>query len=277
MILVTRIGTALEDQHMPIFNKKKGFRYTPGSAFWSVRDSSFDGVIHNFYGNEYAHEIKINTPVSSQGRIGSCVANALCDALEILLGLENPDNVVQLSRLFLYWIARDLVGMQNEDNGTYIRAAAQQLRKIGVVEEAYFPYDENKVFTPPPLSIYTMASNNRIQGFYRIESYGIVRVEHIIRAIENNHPVVLSMLVGDDFVSYMGEDDVSFSKPGINGGYHAMIVVGYRHTSDGTVEFKLRNSWGEHWGKGGYVWVKQDYISHSSTNDIWVPTRMNLV
>ena len=52
------------------------------------------------------HIIQEFTPISNQGQLGSCVGNATMDAFEILMGLENPNSVVQLSRLHAYYLGR---------------------------------------------------------------------------------------------------------------------------------------------------------------------------
>ncbi|XVF56219.1 hypothetical protein PTKIN_Ptkin06aG0100500 [Pterospermum kingtungense] len=40
--------------------------------------------------------------------------------------------------------------------------------------------------------------------------------------------------------------------------YHAVTIVGYRTSEDGTKYWLIKNSWGEKWGEGGYVRIKRD-------------------
>lgn len=219
------------------------------------------------------------TPISNQGRAGSCVANSCADMLEMLLGVERVEarrpvgEIPQLSRLFLYWVARATHKAQHKDEGTFIRAAATQLMTIGIPPETCWPYDLNNVCKSPTLEAYTLASDNKIEGMFRITSTGGNRVEDIRAAIEFNHPVVFGTIVGDDFGSYRGEDRV-FDLPTHIKGRHAMLITGFRTRDNGSTDFYVRNSWGDGWGLYGHVWLSQEYIQDSQTQDLWVGTRM---
>jgi C1A family cysteine protease len=246
--------------------------------YWEVKDKHFDqlsGILKSVSSNlEYI--IPEYTPISNQGMISSCVANSWCDALEILQGTVNPKAVTQLSRLFLYWIARDLVGSQKSDKGSFNRAAAHQLKKVGTVAEKWYPYDTMKVFDSPELDLYTMAAKNRISSFYALYSKGNDRIKDIEKAIRANHPVVISTGVGKDFMQYRGGNHILTSPTKIEG-YHAMVIVGVGWTINSKKKFLLRNSWSKGWGDNGYVWVTEDYISNDMTNDLWVGTNMKVI
>ncbi|ACY16365.1 C1 family peptidase [Haliangium ochraceum] len=218
------------------------------------------------------HVLPMHTPVSDQGNLGTCAANAWMDALEILMGIENQRQVVQLSRLFVYWTARELTGLQGEDSGVYLRAVAHQLRKIGVVEESFLPYrdEPTAVLSAPSVSLYTMASNHRLSSFYRIVSDGQKKLDEIELALRANHPVVSATDVSSEFLDYRGGGHV-FGPPALSEGLHAMILVGVRHRG-GRREFLRRNSWGVGWGDGGLVWCDEDYVLLD--DDVWVGTRM---
>jgi C1A family cysteine protease len=243
--------------------------------YWEIHDKPFEVLSKSLVtvsnGNEYI--IKDNSPISDQGSIGSCVANAWCDALEILMGLEGK--VVQLSRVFAYWIFRDLTGTQHEDAGCYIRAGAQQLTTIGVVDEQYWPYDTTKVFTSPTTDLYTMASNNRINSFYRINSTEDSKIMDIEKAIRSNHPVVFGTMVGEELMNYRGGDG-TLEYPQTPLGGHAMIVIGVRIINKQR-QFLVRNSWSSNWGNGGYFWMSEGWIKDPHTDDVWVPTRIKMI
>lgn len=271
--IITRTGTVLADSAMNLYNKKKNKKIIVSSDYWDGRDNDFEELKSVIYYKASMHTdehiIPENTPISDQGNLGSCVANSWCDMLEILQGLRG-DNIVQLSRLFLYWAARDLTGLQSVDIGTYNRAAAHQLRKVGVVAEKWYPYDVKKVYDAPELDLYTMAARNRIDSFYRIFSYGDQKVNDVDYAIRANHPVTISTVVNKDFIKYRGSGHV-FPFPTSWEGRHAMIVVGVR-VRNGKSEFLLRNSWSKYWGDNGHAWVDESYIRSPETQDIWVGT-----
>lgn len=236
-------------------------------------DDRFDAVeerlLYLVGESEPEHIIPEHTPISNQGAMGSCVANAIIDAFEIISGLENGE-VQQFSRLFLYWAARCIHGGQHLDGGTYVRAGFHQLKKIGVVRENFFPYKKENVLKAPELDLYTMASNNRIDGFYRISSNGDKMIYQIETAIRANHPVVFAMNVDRTFTEYRGGDVVFSEMDGSIGG-HAMILVGVRSGNKGK-EFLVRNSWSERWGDKGHCWMTAGLISDRA-GDIWVGTK----
>jgi Papain family cysteine protease len=273
--VVTTLGKLLPDRAMRIWDaRRKVFE----DRDWKVLDRAYGalkGALGQVVGSlqpTHEHVLPEHTPVSDQGARGTCAANAWMDALEILVGIEKPRGVVQLSRLFAYWTARVYTGMQAEDSGVYLRAVAHQLRAIGVVEEKYLPYRDalDAVLTAPPLSLYTMASNNRIGSFYRIQSEGQAKLDDIELALRANHPVVSAAPVGKEFVAYRGGGHV-FGPPVQSEGLHAMILVGVRRVGQRR-QFLRRNSWGQAWGDRGHAWCDQDYVLLD--DDVWVGTRL---
>lgn len=273
--VITKAGFCLPGFSQPLYNKTSQKKVIVSPNYWELKDKPFDGIKPLLAGqisqpNKRSHILKELTPVSNQGNIGSCVANAWCDALEILRGLQNMP-VVQLSRLFLYWTARSLTGDHKKDQGCYIRAAAQQLSTIGVVEEQYYPYEEKNVLTSPPLDMFTMASNHRfkIHSYYKIISSGKERVNDVTTAIMANHPVVFCTQVGQELFDYRDEN-ITLTYPKNPEGGHAMIIVGVDSAAS-EKHFYVRNSWSEKWGDKGHFWMDEKWLTHSNTYDIWVP------
>ncbi len=273
-------GKALPDREMRVWNPSRRAHYHRN---WRVEDRPFQqvrpamsqravaaGAGHSTGDSE--HILAEHTPISDQGNLGTCSANAWMDAFEILLGLERPTAVVQLSRLFVYWTARVLTGTQHIDSGAYLRAVAHQLRKIGVVEERYMPYRDqlSAVLTPPALDLYTMASNNRIHSFYRIVSQGQRKLDDIELAVRANHPVISAAQVDRGFVDYRGGGTI-FGPPTQPLGPHAMIITGVRRRGNRR-DFLRRNSWGAAWGDNGHVWCDEAYVRLDE--DIWVGTQL---
>lgn len=279
MSLITRVGACLQDNNMKKYDRKLEKRV---SVDWQEKDYSMSRI--NSALKQKAGPKKSNTdfiireltPISSQGSIGSCAANAWCDMMEILDGLDGNDKVEQLSRLFLYWTSRYYTGDSNKDDGTYLRSAGHQLKHIGIVEEKYYPYEDiqNRVFKSPELDLYTMASNNRLTGFYRPESVSSNSLlEELELAIRASHPFVFGTPITDKLQDYRGDGTV-FGPPKSSDnilGNHAMICTGIGY--DGGKRWWLwRNSWGNGWGDSGHVKVNDDYIL--ACRDFWVGTKM---
>jgi len=251
-----------------------GYKFSPPDA----RDKPFDlikpalvGLAESAAGQE--HIIREHTPVSFQGSLGSCVANSVGDLIEIVIGLEDPANVVQISRLHLYWNARSYTRDTDKDEGTYIRNAIDSLRTLGVCRESTWPYDTSKVFAQPPLEAYKESLDNKIQAYYRIAGMNQSRIDGVEAAVRANHPVTIATAVDNSFLAYRGGGKV-WHAPSSWMGFHAMIVVGVRVSSSGRREFLLRNSWGAGWGDNGHVWVDEDYVGWTQTEDCWVVTRV---
>lgn len=282
--LITRAGTHLPDSRMRVFDHKAGVHR---DVDWSKKDLPFariEGALRQVAGewDIYTdHLIPELTPISDQGRAGTCVANAWCDMLEIMDGLEAGDAVEQLSRRFLYWCARYYTGETDRDGGTYLRSAAHQLTHVGIFEEKYFPYSDAEDYiisggdhASPTLDHYTLASNNKLRAFYQTQALtpeGLFNELEI--AVRSNHPVVFGTPVTKAFQAYRGGGTV-FGPPTDSDtvvGSHAMIIVGVGY--DGGKRWWLwRNSWSSAWGDSGHVKVNDDYILEC--RDMWVGTRM---
>lgn len=220
------------------------------------------------------HIILEYTPISNQLDIGSCVANATCDCLEVLKGLEDKNNVTQLSRLFVYWNARLYTKETGKDGGCYIHNAMDSLTTLGVCTESLWPYDVNNVFIQPNQLAYKQGDDNTFNYFYQIISDDDDRVKDIEAAIRANHPVVFGTLVGQELMDYIGEEKV-FNPPLTSKGGHAMLITGVRINSSGKREFYIRNSWGFAWGIQGHCWFSEEYIKWNETSDIFVGTRVD--
>lgn len=221
-------------------------------------------------------EIPEYTPLSNQGNIGSCAANAWGDMLEMVFGLEQahkyPDvipTVEQLSRLWLYWVGRCVHDGQLKDEGTYLYAIASALMALGVAPEYAWPYDTSKVFVAPGLEVRNMASDNRVTSVFRLDDANLGDdLELCVRA---HHPVVFGGPIAREYQEYDGNINKVFDVPDVSIGGHAQIICGVRYDM-GRREFKLRNSWGN-WGIAGHAWVTDRYIV-TACHDFWSASRM---
>lgn len=207
--------------------------------------------------------------VLDQGSIGSCVANAVMQAVrasQVRRGAANPELG---SRLWTYYLARASHNEQNEDNGTFIRAAFGALVSLGFPPESAFPYSDapGSFRVPPPPGVMTAAYDQRAPTeYHRIFETGRARVDTVKMALSQGFlvcfgsPVSIAFCEGD-----LGDKPVM---PPINepiAGGHAQVLVGY--TGD---DFEALNSWGPSWGRGGYWDMSADYVAWGETQDLWV-------
>jgi len=213
------------------------------------------------------------TPISDQGKLHSCCANAGVDALEILMGQKGK--IVQLSRLFAYYNARLYENKQKVDDGTQIRFIFDSFKRYGVAEESTWPYDISKVNVQPILEAYKEGQDNLITAYYRIDESGNDRCDAIEKAIRANMPVVFGTAVSKEYEFYKnGDDNKIWSIPASTIGRHALLITGIRY-KNGNRQFYIRNSWSEKWGIQGHCWFDSSYIEWEQSSDFWVGTLMD--
>jgi hypothetical protein len=274
--LICRVGTVKPDADMMVWDHRY---HAMIRKDWAALDQKFDQVRVAFEQKATASvgttiTIPELTPISNQGRAGSCVANGCSDAFEILDGLEGTDTVEQLSRRWLYFVARQYTGDTRRDDGTYIRSALHQLKTIGTFEEKFFAYydDPSHIVgdqSMPELDHYTMASNNRIKGFYRLEPTSPTFLQDLETAVRAYHPPIFGVEVGQPFVDYRGGGHV-LNPPDAAIGRHCMIATGVRWVEN-VRSWLIRNSWSFGWGDGGHCWYSDDYMR--TAQDVWVATK----
>lgn len=208
---------------------------------------------------------RYDSPVEDQRWLNSCVGNAvigMLESLRISAGLEHVD----LSRLFIYYNARNEHGKQTIDSGTYIRSAMQSLQKFGVCREETWEYNTNKVFVRPSWMAYREAYTNKITDFYRIRSTGEERLDMIEEAIKARHPVVFGMRIDKAFSeNTTGQPIISYDSKWA--GRHAMLIVGFNRTTRTLI---IKNSWGVQWGEKGYCYLQYDALNIAGAGDFWV-------
>jgi hypothetical protein len=220
---------------------------------------------------------------SNQSNIGCCAGNSTADSVEIVNAIDEADRAaaegrsprppVQLSRLFVYSMARSLMdddgdgqGDIDKDDGTFIRLCFDVLSRFGICDETVWPYDTSKVFVSPSIKAMRQATGHKIHSYYRIKETGEDRLAEINSAIQARHPVVFGTLVDQAFTESSGPSTVDRPKGATVGG-HAMIIVGYVNGL-----YIIKNSWSKKWRQGGYCFFTPEYLTWEKTWDIWVPT-----
>lgn len=218
---------------------------------------------------------------TNQFNIGACAGNATADSVELLNAIElekqGKPNLVQLSRLFVYSMARGMMDEDGDgqadidkDQGTYIRLCFEVLSTYGICDESVWPYDTSKVFTVPSFKAIRQATAHRIHSYYRINEEGEDRLAAVRTALRSKHPVVFGTLVTQDFMTLRGAGPVNLPLGGTAGG-HAMLIVGCIGEN-----FLVKNSWGPNWGDHGYWLMTPEYLMWESTWDLWVPVMASL-
>lgn len=204
------------------------------------------------------------SPVEDQYELGSCTANAVANAYELLVNMHSPAEFVDLSRLFIYYNSRKLEGNINEDAGAFLYDTLKVVSKFGVCAESLWPYDIRNFNIKPNDECYTDAKQRRIQSYTEVQS-----ISDMIHALDKSQPVVFGLPVSSNFSDLTWHDPV-LKMPGPNDevGGHAMCMVGY----DKKLKlFLAKNSFGTAWGEHGYCWIPFDYIE-AEGYDMWTFT-----
>ena len=209
------------------------------------------------------------SPVENQSSTSSCAANAMAGAYEYLLKrLKNSNEDV--SRLFIYYNARELDGDTSQDQGTYLSSCTKVTRKLGVCSEVTWPFDPQQILEQPHKDAYTEAKGFPLNPVARPVQ---VDLQTMKNCLASGFPFIFGLQLFSSFEKAGPEGLVpmpDIEQDNHDGG-HAMLCVGY---SEPDRVFIVRNSWGEDWGDGGYCYIPYDYMTDPELNaDCWALVR----
>jgi C1A family cysteine protease len=185
-----------------------------------------------------------------------------------------------MSRLDLYWSARYLEGMVDEDSGVMIRDGVKALAKFGVCSESLWPYKVRKFATDPPVAADKEALEYRITSYQRLRSG-----DDFTRCLAAGHPFTYGFSVYDNIYDPVCEQNGILLKPPMTAkvlGGHAVLAVGYDQNFHENPVFKksglskeqvpnfmyeVRNSWGPVFGDAGYFWMDAAMLENRDVSD----------
>jgi len=199
------------------------------------------------------------TQVEDQSAVNSCSANAIAGAYEYLAkrALGSSGDV---SRLFIYYNGRALLGDQDKDQGSSITACIRVLQEIGVCTEDTWPYDVAMVNAQPHNDAFEEALQFLIEEAEEVK-VDLFSMKH---CLAEGYPFVFGLALFRSFDRAGKHGKVSMPNPNSeegrqSHGAHAMLCVGYSEQSQA---FIVRNSWGEKWGEKGYCYIPYAYMTN---------------
>ena len=202
---------------------------------------------------------KFPTP-GDQGQQSSCTAWATGYAMRSYYegrrrnwNFASPSQII--SPAYIYNRLHDFRGAC--DTGTAISEALDLLKTAGAPPLSTYPYIENDCTRPVNSDQERAGSEFRINGWSALDNK---RLDDATGQLARGHPVVFGMDVSENFENLSGRtiyDDTSSPRTG----GHAMVLVGY---SERRQAFKVMNSWGTHWGDGGFGWVSYQAVRQLS-------------
>ena len=195
------------------------------------------------------------TVVKDQGEKGACSTFALVSILEYILK-KNGKSEADLSEEFVYYNVRRNLGEIGKDAGSSLMSVLRTLSEDGVCHEKFCKYNEDDLDTEPSKEAYEDAKKLRV-----VKALG-VDPKDIRSAISEGYPVAISLKIFDSFAPVEGfipmptPTDIVGKK-----GNHAMVIVGYDNE---TRFYRVRNSWGRHFGDKGYCYIPYSYIENKA-------------
>jgi len=213
---------------------------------------------------------KEQTPYD-QGNIGSCTANSTIFCYTFNEIKQKNDDTFMGSRMFQYYNTRKLFGDVESDNGASIKDAIKSLTETGICTESLWPYDESKIFDKPPKKCYEQAKECKALKYARVDQ----TLAALRTTLYNGYPIAFGFQVYESFESDKVEETGIMPIPSsdeLQIGGHAVAMVGYDDTKK---MFKVRNSWGNQWGDGGYFWMPYKFaLDPKYCDDFWVITKV---
>lgn len=223
------------------------------------------------------------SPVEDQGTVNACTAFAGIALVEYF-AQKQYGKYANLSARFLYKAARNLMS-RLDDEGASVRKTMEALVLFGVPPEKTWPWSESGVNEEPPAFCYSYAQSYQALKYFRLDTPAVTTKDLLLFQIKAvlaaGLPCMFGFTIYNSFFKEksirLGHIPLPSTRDQIVGG-HAAVAVGYNDyvtisrldgqpTKPGAI--LIRNSWGTHWGKGGYGWLPYEYVLKGLTADWW--------
>ena len=210
------------------------------------------------------------SPIENQGNLGSCTGQAIAGAIELLN--KRNGKYKDISRLFIYYYERLILGTINYDSGAYIRDGIKATNHYGASLESLWPHDIRKFRQQPVVEARNDALNRKVTRYERISN-----INECFDALSNGYPIIMGFKVYSSFMSGNVTKTGNMPYPNTRRekllGGHAVLLVGYDKTKK---VFIARNSWGAGWGDRGYFYMPFNVVTNTSmSSDYWIIKSVN--
>jgi hypothetical protein len=194
-----------------------------------------------------------------QGILNSCVQNTVAAAYALCAKRQGLKKSL-VSRLYLYWFARQMNGAKPWENApTRYRDTFSILQGVGAPSEWLWPY-LYPIYPIKPMGFAAKAAKKNLAVTWDRVNLDETSVKATLAA---GYPVLIGFSIPESMDSWgvrltgdlkMPEAD----EPNIGG--HAAAIVGY---DDATRKYLIRNSWGFWWGllKLGHFTVPYQFVN----------------
>lgn len=199
----------------------------------------------------------------------SCVGASLAQDLQIVLSLEGEDPV-EPSGSFIWYNARESLGDQALNVGTFIYAGVQSLNDFGAPPDEDWPLaDAEFKFADRPSHVAYMHGYDLKFG---LQVYRVGQSEEEIKAaIHGLGPITFGTVVTRAFTETgQHSSPLGPPEPGqeVAGG-HAMTAAAYDRYG-----VRVPNTWGATVGNAGWFYLSWEYLLSDYTSEIVVVKRV---
>ncbi|MEK6845414.1 MAG: C1 family peptidase, partial [Nanoarchaeota archaeon] len=201
--------------------------------------------------------------IRNQDGLGACSAFAATSIFEYILKRGYGFHAKCVSPLYLWYKTRKTIGKVGENTGPWTCVVPMQnLQQEGVCLEELWPFEphpsEEWKRAPEP-SAEADAPTKKILEVHAVDKND---PDQWVYQLKEGNPLNIAINCPSGFSSYKEKLYTNFN-PSTSGG-HAMVIVGYHshypYEGRGIKAFKIRNSWGPHWGENGYVWMPAEIL-----------------
>jgi C1A family cysteine protease len=214
------------------------------------------------------------SPIEDQGQLGSCTAQAAAGLLEYF-ERHASGKWVDASRLFLYKVERDLMGVTG-DTGAFLRTAMEALVMFGAPPERYWPYNIANFDVEPPAFCYAFGANYQAIQYFKLDPPGTTPAQTLLNIkayLAAGFPSMFGFPVYPEYDQPAAGGLIGYPGPneGPRGG-HANVAAGYDDNlriGNDTGALLVRNSWGTGWALAGYGWLSYRYVLQGLATDWW--------
>ena len=217
--------------------------------------------------------LKYVNQIYSQGTLGSCTSCAVCAAykLELRRQAEETNHTYyhhDVSRLFVYYNARDIDDTTDSDDGASFREILKAIHNKGVCRESLWPYDVVKFADAPPTICYDDAEGNTVCKYATLKQ----DIDQFRACLKSGFPFAFGFFAYDSFDDISSDGIMSMpsseeiqSMPHPPG--HGVLAVGY---DDNTEYITVLNSYGRKFGDKGYFYMPYKFITNPKfALDFW--------
>jgi C1A family cysteine protease len=209
--------------------------------------------------------------VDDQGGVNASAAYA-CLGLVEYFQQRSHGSTIETSKLFLYKMARKLMGVES-DAGAELRTCFKALLRFGAPPSKHWPragqgYDAE----PADPLLFCYADAYRSIRYVRLDppnSPGSLTLE----TVKSFLAAGFACAFGAPIPSSISRDPSILYRPTFDQvlGGQALVAMGYDDERRAATKGALvvRNSWGADWGEDGYGWLPYIFVERQMAADFW--------